>query len=70
MMAGFGLLWILILAAAAYAVYLLARRAGAGPSSSWAPPRAKDAEEVLRQRYARGEIEREEYESRLRDLRK
>jgi len=70
MMAGVGLLWILVLAGAAYGVYLVIRRSGAGPSVPGAPPRTNDAEEILRQRYARGEIDREEYESRLGELRR
>jgi uncharacterized membrane protein len=41
-------------------------RAGAGPSA-----RIEDTpEQILKRRYARGEINREDYEGRLADLRK
>lgn len=33
-------------------------------------PPAETAEEILKRRYARGEIDEEEYERRLRDLRR
>jgi len=52
--------WIVVIAAIVVGVWWLAR--GLRPS------RRNRALEILRQRYARGEISREEYESRRRDL--
>ncbi len=66
MMAGFGLIWILVLGAVGYAVYVAVTRSGGGGRRSAST--ANHAEEILRQRFARGDIDREEYESRLREL--
>ena len=52
--------WLVVLGLIVAGVWWLATR-------GW-PPRRKDALEILRERYARGEISREEYESRRRDL--
>lgn len=68
MMGGFGLIWILVLGAVAYVVYLAVARSGGGTRHP-SPP-MNDAEEILRQRFARGEIDRDEYESRLSELRR
>jgi putative membrane protein len=46
-------------------VWIVAR---AGGSGSWRSD--ETPEQILKHRYARGEIEREEYERRLADLRK
>lgn len=66
MMVGFGLFWLLVLAAVVVLVLFLVRKPG---GSGWKLP-GDSAEEILRQRYARGEINREEYEDRLRELRR
>ena len=69
MMAGFGLIWILVLAALAYAVFAVMKRpSGGGPRHP--PLKSDDAEEILRQRFARGEIDRDEYENRPGELRR
>jgi len=60
MMAPMVLGWIVVIAAIVAAVWWLAR--GLRPS------RRNSALEILRERYARGEISKEEYESRRRDL--
>ena len=52
--------WLLAIGLIVAAVWWLATR-------GW-PARRNDALEILRERYARGEISREEYESRRRDL--
>jgi putative membrane protein len=52
--------WLLIIGLIVVGVWWLATR-------GW-PARRNDALEILRERYARGEISREEYESRRRDL--
>ena len=52
-------------------VFLVRGLSGGGPGSgegSW-QPRRETAEELLRRRYAAGEIDREEYDQKLRDLR-
>lgn len=52
--------WGVVIAGLVLAVRWLARRTGEGRSDS--------ALEILRQRYARGEIDRDEFEARKRDL--
>lgn len=59
-----GLLWIVLLVAVVWALFTVLRPAGrdrdAGPS----------AREILDRRYANGEIDADEYQRRLNDLRK
>ena len=69
MMAGFGLIWLLILGGAAYAGFQALQRNNRHGLTSPPPPH-RSAEGILRERYARGEIDRDEYETRLRDLRR
>ena len=57
--------WLLGLAVLILLVWIVARAAG-GPS--WRTD--ETPEQILKRRYARGEIDREEYERRLSDLRK
>jgi putative membrane protein len=61
-----GLWWFVGLGALLLFVWAIARAAGsAGPS------RGEDSPDtILKRRYARGEIDRDEYERRLTDLRK
>jgi len=67
---GFGgigmlLFWGLVIAG----VVLLARWWGTGPSSSASSPaRGKSALDILGERYAKGEIDKEEYDQKRRDL--
>ncbi len=57
--------WVLIIAGAV----ALIRWLWSGPSGSISPiRRGESAEEILRKRYARGEIEKEEFEEKLRIL--
>jgi len=57
--------WLLGIGLIALFVWVIARAATAA-----GPPRSDDAPEVvLKRRYARGEIEHDEYERRLHDLR-
>lgn len=66
-MAGMGLIWILLLVVLVFVVWRLAGANGRGPGE---PPAAKESPlEILERRYARGEIDREEFEQRRRDLR-
>lgn len=60
---GFGGLFFLLLIG--LLVWALARGFGPGAVSS-----PGSAEDILKERYARGEIDREEYDRRLADLRK
>jgi putative membrane protein len=59
-----GLLWWVI-AGAVLAVILLR---GRPQDDTRPPPRARSAQEILDERYARGEIDREEYLTRKDDL--
>jgi putative membrane protein len=64
-MGGFmGLGWILILIAIAVVVWLLMR----GPLGGGAQTERRSALDILKERYARGEIQREEFEKKKRDL--
>jgi putative membrane protein len=60
-MMGFGFVaWLLLIAAVGVGVWWLVRSPG--------PPRQDQALTILRERYARGEISREEFEARRKDL--
>jgi putative membrane protein len=62
-----GFMWLFWVALIAVIVWLLIR-AAPGPTSSG---EVQDSpEQILKRRYARGEIEKEEYERRLTDLRR
>jgi putative membrane protein len=60
-----GLGWILILVVVAVVVWLLVRGPLSVSGSGAERPRALD---ILKERYARGEIDREEFEQKKRDL--
>jgi putative membrane protein len=62
MMGWWGLIWILVIGAF---VWLVARGVSQRPAGHEDSPEA-----ILKRRYARGELSREEYEQRLADLRK
>jgi putative membrane protein len=69
-MTGMWLLWlvgILLLVA----VVWLAVRAASGQGTT-VPPRSREdsAEEILRRRYAKGEIDKDEYQRRMDDIRR
>ena len=72
MMGGFGfgwfmpIIWILILGLIVWAVIALAR--GAGGTRGQDSVKQVSALEVLKDRYARGEIGREEFEEKRKDL--
>lgn len=61
--------WIFWITAAAFLVWLVARTTGSGGTGSGAappPPPRQSPEEVLRERFAKGEITEEEFRERLR----
>lgn len=60
---GMWLFWLAALVVIGALVYLVAR------STKKPEPSRESPEEILKERYARGEIDREEYEGMLRDLR-
>jgi len=68
-MGGMWLLWLVVIVAVVLAVLFVARVA-AGSRGASAPSRGESAEEILRRRYARGEIDREDYQRMLADLRR
>ena len=57
--------WTFVLAFFVLLVWVVARAAGGFPGRADETP-----EQILKRRYARGEIEREEYQRRLDDLRR
>jgi putative membrane protein len=66
--AGFGwLLWLLLIGVVVWAVVALAGGAGRDRGSGRS---SKSALEILEERYARGEIDREEFEEKKADLRR
>ncbi len=74
MMGGFGwmwlmpIFWIILLGLIIWAVVALARGVSQPSSSDSASSRSDSALEVLKKRYARGEIDKEEYEEKKKDL--
>jgi len=66
-MGGMGLWWLIGIALIGAFAWWFARASG---SPGGAPRDDASPETILKQRYARGEIDREEYERRLSDLRK
>ncbi len=71
MMGGYGtmffmpILWIVVIGLIVWAVVAAARRPGESDGSSGS---ADSALEILKRRYARGEINKEEYEAKKKDL--
>lgn len=63
---GWWLLWLVILVGAAWAITAAFRSRRGGSSGG---PAGRSAEDLLRERYARGEISEEEFEEKLRALR-
>ncbi len=61
----FGMLWMLVVLAGIILLVVWAVRQMSGPG---ARPGRSRAIEILEERYARGEIDREEFEARRRDL--
>jgi len=59
--------WLLVVAGVVFVAWFFARLARASRQEQAPPPR-EDALEVLRKRYARGEISREQYQEIRRDL--
>ena len=57
--------WGLVIAALVVLVRFLSGRQGDGAAGG---PREKTAREIVQARYARGEIDRNEYEQKMRDL--
>lgn len=74
MMGGFGwmglssLLWLVLLGVIIWAIVAWARGISQPGGSESASGRADSALEVLKKRYARGEINKEEYEEKKKDL--
>ena len=65
---GFGMIsmvlfWVLVV----LGIVVLVRRVG-GSSVSSGPPPSKTALDILNERYARGEIDKQEFEEKKRDL--
>jgi putative membrane protein len=63
--AGFWILWIVLIIVL---VFLVVRSQGVSVRGREAPP--ESAEVILKKRYARGEIDKDEYDRKLTDLRR
>jgi len=64
------LLFVLLIGGAVVAVVWFARQGSPGGTRTFAgPPREEEALEILRRRYARGEITREEFERMREEVR-
>jgi putative membrane protein len=66
-----GLVWLLILGAVVAAVVFIVRASGGGSGTdtySTRRERDKTPLEIVQTRYAKGEIDKEEYETKRRDL--
>lgn len=57
--------WVLGLAVLVFVVWVVVRAVGGSPTRADESP-----EQVLKRRYARGEIDRDEYQRRLEDIRR
>ncbi len=73
MMGGFGfggmwLLWLLILVGIGVLVFVVLRLASQSRNDGKNPPPASSARAILEERYARGEIDTEEFTDRVRNL--
>ncbi|MBI4283642.1 MAG: SHOCT domain-containing protein [Chloroflexi bacterium] len=74
MMGGFGamgvmsIVWLVVLGLIIWAVVALVRGVSQPGSSASASSRPDSALEILKKRYARGEINKEEYEEKKKDL--
>ena len=62
-MIGMALFWVLVI----LDIVVLVRREG-GSSASPGPPLSKTALDILNELYARGEIDKQEFEEKKRDL--
>jgi putative membrane protein len=62
--------WMVLWWVAGIVVLILLVRLVAGSSGGLAPRSDETPEQILKRRYAKGEIEREEYQCRLEDLRR
>jgi putative membrane protein len=66
---GHGIGWIFIILFWALIIYLVVRGTGRWSGKGTGPGPQKSAEEILKERYAKGEINKEEFERMKRDLR-
>lgn len=65
-----GLFWIAILVLLVLLVLWLVRAGSSSKSPTTSSPGEGSAEDILKRRYARGEIDKEEYERRLTEIRR
>lgn len=60
-----GVFWLLLIAVVLAAVFAGTRRRSSGPEGT---PRERPALRILEERYARGEIDKDEFQQKRRDL--
>jgi len=65
-MGGGWLIWIVLIGMVIWVVYTIVNKNQ--QQSTTTSPQEKDAIEILKERYAKGDISKEEYESKKRDL--
>ncbi len=59
------IIWLIVIAVVIWAIVTLVNRSQPPPSS---PPQQETAMEILKKRYARGDISKEEFQEKKRDL--
>ncbi len=70
-MGAMGLFWLVVIVGVIAVVWAITRAAAQGSAGGPGEAGGRESpEEILKRRYARGEIDREEYERRLDDLRR
>ncbi len=67
-MFGGGFMWIVWILLIVLLVWVIRAAAGGGSSGSSPPPPSETPLDILKKRYARGEIDDEEFERRRREL--
>lgn len=65
---GWGFMWIFWILVIVAIIWMIKSFAGNSDKNNGQEKASKSAEEILKERYARGEIDREEFEQKRKDL--